>query len=70
MASWLFTIVDTAHDTAMVVGDGDTVEDADTDARAKWDTAISGRDDYSDRAPIISCSAGPATDNDPPTLIL
>ena len=71
MSSWLFQITDTARDITNVVGDGDTIEDAEVDATAKWDAAMSGRPDYADRLPILACDCGGLTTTaDPPSLII
>ena len=73
MSSWLFEILDTARDVTSVIGDGDTVADADVDARAKWDALMSSRSDYADRIPIIGSTATRLSTEataTPPTLIL
>lgn len=73
MASWLFHITDNAVDTVSVLGTGATVEDAEVDATAKWDTAMSARLDYLDRLPVTTCCVHLSTDvvgDDLPTLII
>lgn len=73
MESWLFHIFDSAKDCVFVIGTGATAEDAETDALAKWDTAMNGRADYNDRLPAVACCTDTSTDSIdglPPRLIL
>lgn len=53
MDSYIFYLTDSLSTMTAVVGSGESIAEAEGDALAKWDTAVSGRDDYADRTPII-----------------
>ena len=53
MNDWIFYFTDSLSTMTAVVGSGESQSEAEADARTKWDTAFSGRDDYASRSPII-----------------
>lgn len=73
MHSWIFYITDGLGTMTAVVGSGETISEAEVDALTKLDTAISGRDDYSERSQVeevIYSTISTEQDNDMPGLIL
>lgn len=74
MNSWIFYLTDSKHTMSAVVGTSDNIATAEEDALAKWDTAVSGLDDYAERTPIInvlySTLSTELDDKDIPGLIL
>jgi hypothetical protein len=53
MNSWIFYFTDSLGHMTAVVGSGESISEAEDDAKTKWDTAVSGRDDYAERSPIV-----------------
>ena len=73
MDSWIFYFTDSLGTRTAVVGAGDSMGEAEVDALAKWGTAMSGRDDYGTRSPIVSSIYSEITtelDGDMPGLVL
>lgn len=74
MNSWIFYLTDSLNTMTAVAGEGELIADAEVDALAKWDTAISGREDYAERAHIVgviySAIATEPSGDDMPGLIL
>ena len=74
MSSWIFYITDGLNTMTAVVGAGDSYSEAEFDALAKFDTSITGRDDYAERSPvkevIYSTISTAVSGGDMPGLIL
>jgi hypothetical protein len=73
MDSWIFYITDGCSKMTAVVGSGESYSLAEADALAKFDTSISGRDDYAERAVIreaVYSTISTESDGDMPGLIL
>jgi hypothetical protein len=73
MHSWIFYITDGLSTMTAVVGAGESRSEAEVAALVKFDSSISGRDDYAARAVIqevIYSTLGTELDSDMPGLIL
>lgn len=52
MDNYIFYITDSMGSMVAVVGSGDSQDEAEVDARVKWDGVVDSRDDYQSRIPI------------------